>query len=98
MAEYMTVDVSTVTVILDINREMALIDSINHGYGTDACFHCTLNHIIVTGSRLLLYRKNMWLRMIYCLQIIWWENRKFQWRLWSATIPHREDMAQAGCD
>ena len=33
----------------------------------------------VTGSRLLSYRKNTWLRMMCCLQIIWWENRKFQW-------------------
>ena len=39
-----------------------------------------------------------YMRMIYCLQIIWQENRKFQQRLWSATIPHREDMVQAGCD
>ena len=38
--------------------------------------------------------ENTWLRMIYCLQIIWWENR----RSWSATISHREDMVQAGCD
>ena len=36
--------------------------------------------------------ENMWLRMIYCLQIMWQENRKFQWRLWSATILHKEDM------
>ena len=42
--------------------------------------------------------ENMWLRTIYCLQIIWWENRKFQWRSWSATILHREDMVQAGCN
>ena len=33
-----------------------------------------------------------------CLQIIWQENKEFQWRSWSATIPHREDMVQAGCD
>ena len=25
-------------------------------------------------------------------------NRKLQQRSWSATIPHREDMVQAGCD
>ena len=30
--------------------------------------------------------------------IIWWENKKFQQRSWSATILHREDMVQAGCD
>ena len=52
----------------------------------------------VMGSRLLLYRKNMWLRMMCCLQIIWQENRKFQQRSWSTTILHREDMVQAGCD
>ena len=52
----------------------------------------------VTGSRLLLYQKNTWLRMMCCLQIIWWENKKFQWRSWSATILHKEDMVQAGCD
>ena len=52
----------------------------------------------VMGSRLLLYWKNMWLKMKYCLQIIWRENRKFQWRSWSATIPHRKDMVQAGCE
>ena len=54
--------------------------------------------LIYEGLRLLPHWKNMWLRMIYCLQIIWWENRKFQWRSWSATILHREDMVQAGCD
>ena len=32
------------------------------------------------------------------LQIIWWENKGFQQRSWGATIPHREDMVQAGCD
>ena len=42
--------------------------------------------------------ENTWLRMIYCLQIIWWENRKFQQRLLSATIQHREDMVQVGGD
>ena len=52
----------------------------------------------VTGLRLLSYHKNMWLRTICCLQIIWRENRKLQQRSWSATILHREDMAQAGCD
>ena len=52
----------------------------------------------VTGSRLLSYQKNMWLRMIYCLEIIRQENRKLQWRSWSVTIPHREDRVQAGCD
>ena len=55
-------------------------------------------YIYVTGSRLLSYWKSTWVRTIYCLQIIWWENRKFQQRLRSATIPHREDMVQAGCD
>ena len=29
---------------------------------------------------------------MYCLQIIWWENKGFQQRSWVATIPHREDM------
>ena len=52
----------------------------------------------VTGSRLLSYQKNTWLRTIYCLQIIWQENRKSQWRSWSATILCWEDMVQAGCD
>ena len=52
----------------------------------------------VTGSRLLLYWKNTWLRMMYCLQIIWWENRGFWQRLWGAAIPCGEDMVQAGCD
>ena len=52
----------------------------------------------VTGSRLLSYQKNMWLRMIYCLEFIRQENRKLQWRSQSVTIPHREDRAQAGCD
>ena len=28
----------------------------------------------------LLYLKNTWLRTMYCLQIIWWESRGFQWR------------------
>ena len=55
-------------------------------------------HITVMGLRLLSYRKNTWLRTIYYLQIIWHENRKFQQRSWSATIQHREDMVQAGCD
>ena len=31
------------------------------------------HHSYVRGSRLLSYWKNTWLRMIYCLQIIWWE-------------------------
>ena len=53
--------------------------------------------VYVTGSRLLLYWKNMWLRMM-CLQIIWQENRKSQQRLWSAAILRGEDMVQAGCD
>ena len=52
----------------------------------------------VMGSRLLLYQKSTLLRMMCCLQIIWWENKKFQQRSWSATILHREDMVQAGCD
>ena len=43
------------------------------------------------GLRLLSYRKNMWLRMMCCLQIIWWENRKSQWRSWSAAIPRGEE-------
>ena len=51
-------------------------------------------HSNVMGLRLLSYRKNTWLRMMCCLQIIWWENR----RLWSAAIPRGEDMVQAGCD
>ena len=50
----------------------------------------------VTGLRLLSYRK-ITLRTM-CLQIIWWENKKFQQRSWSATIPCREDMVQVGCD
>ena len=50
------------------------------------------------GLRLLSYWKNMWLRMMCCLQIIWRENRKSQQRLWSATILHGEDVVQAGCD
>ena len=57
-----------------------------------------INNIIVTGSRLLLYQKNTWLRTMYCLQIIWWKNRKSQWRSWSAAIPHGEDVVQAACD
>ena len=52
----------------------------------------------VKGSRLLSYRKNTWLRTMCCLQIIRWENKKFQWRSWSATILHREGIVQAGCD
>ena len=52
----------------------------------------------VTGSRLLLYQKNMWLRRMCCLQIIWQENRKSQQRSWSAALPHGEDMVQAGCN
>ena len=52
----------------------------------------------VKGSRLLSYRKDTWLRTVCCLQIIWWENRISQQRSWSATIPHRQDMVQAGCD
>ena len=31
----------------------------------------------VMGSRLLSYQKNTWLRMMCCLQIIWWKNKKF---------------------
>ena len=57
--------------------------------------HCGIN---VKGSRLLSYRKNTWLRTMCYLQIIWWENKKFHQRSWSATILHREDMVQAGCD
>ena len=57
-----------------------------------------INNIIVTGSRLLLYQKNTWLRTMCYLQIIWWENRKSQWRSWSAAIPRGEDVVQAGCD
>ena len=56
------------------------------------------NDFSVMGLRLLLYRKNMWLRMMYCLQIIWQENRKLKQRLWSATILCREDMVEAGCE
>ena len=52
----------------------------------------------VTGLRLLSYRKNTWLRMMCCLQIIWQENRKSQWMSWSAAIPHGEDVVQADCD
>ena len=52
----------------------------------------------VKGLRLLLYRKNTWLRTMCCLQIIWRENRKSQQRSWSAVIPRGEDMVQAGCD
>ena len=54
--------------------------------------------INVIGLRLLSYRKNMWLRTMCCLQIIWQENRKSQWRSWSAAILHGEDVVQAGCD
>ena len=54
--------------------------------------------IDVTGSRLLSYRKNTWLRTMCCLQIIWRENMKSQRRSWSAAIPCGEDMVQAGCD
>ena len=50
------------------------------------------------GLRLLSYRKNMWLRTMCFLQIIWWENRKSEQRLWSAAIPCGEDVVQAGCD
>ena len=25
-------------------------------------------------------------------------NKKFQWRSWSATILHKKNMVQAGCD
>ena len=53
---------------------------------------CYCNGFEITSA------SNTWLRMIYCLQIIWWENRKFQWRSWSVTILHSEDMVQAGCD
>ena len=53
---------------------------------------------IVTGSRLLSYWKNMWLRTMCCLQIIWQENRKSPWRSWSVAIPCGEDVVQAGCD
>ena len=52
----------------------------------------------VTGSRLLSYLKNTWLRTMCCLQIIWWENRKSQQRSWSAAVPHGEDVVQTGCD
>ena len=52
----------------------------------------------VTGSRLLSYQKNTWLRTMCCLQIIWQENRKSQWRSWSDAIPCGEDVVQAGCD
>ena len=44
------------------------------------------------------FRKSTWVRTIYCLQIIWRENRKSQWKLWSAAILHGEDVVQAGCD
>ena len=52
----------------------------------------------VMGLRLLLYWKNMWVRMMCCLQIIWRENRESQQRSWSAAILHGEDVVQAGCD
>ena len=54
--------------------------------------------VYVTGSRLFSYQKNMWLRTMCCLQIIWWENRKSQRRSWSAAILREEDVVQAGCD
>ena len=37
---------------------------------------CICIHVHVMGLRLLSYQKNMWLRMMCCLQIIWQENRK----------------------
>ena len=52
----------------------------------------------VMGLRLLLYWKNMWLRMMCCLQIIWRENRESQQRSWSVAILCGEDVVQAGCD
>ena len=56
--------------------------------------------IIVIGSNfeITLYQKNMWLRTMYCLQIIWQEDRGFQQRSWGADILSGEDMVQAGCD
>ena len=44
------------------------------------------NHL-VSFNRNVMGFENTWLRIIYYLQIIWQENRKFQWRSWSATIP-----------
>ena len=64
---------------------------------TDFLTHACEN-ITVTGSRLLLYWKNTWLRTMCCLQIIWRKNRKSQRRLWSAAIPCGEHLVQAGCD
>ena len=39
-----------------------------------------IGDINVMGSRLLSYWKNVWLRMMCCLRIIWQENKKFQIR------------------
>ena len=57
-------------------------------------------NVTVTGSNFenTFFRENTWLRTMYCLQIIWWENRGVQWRLRGATILHREGMVQAGHD
>ena len=49
------------------------VGKINHSQVTK----CSLN---VTGSRLLSYQKNTWLRTMYYLQIIWQDNRGFWWR------------------
>ena len=68
---------------------------------TSSGSHCSSQYVSYWNAFLLMLCngfENTWLRMIYCLQIIWWENRKFQWRLWSVTILYREDMVQAGYD
>ena len=73
----------------EITQDLAVMMEINNIF----------NDINVTGSRFeITSGKSTWVRTIYYLQIIWWENRKFQQRPWSGTILHREDMVQAGCD
>ena len=48
--------------------------------------------INVMGSRLLSYRK----KHVVEDDVLFTNHH--QWRSWSATISHREDMVQAGCD
>ena len=35
--------------------EMALIGSVNHGYGTDACLHYTLNDIMLQMTQVFIF-------------------------------------------
>ena len=54
--------------------------------------------INVTGSNLLCKQHIVLNHMFFRCESSSRKIRGFQWRSWSATIPHRENIIQAGCD